>query len=240
MIEKFNKLDNSKKIPIIIITAIILITIIILVSSISNNKSKYNIVKEDINKELVYTIKSTKNGRFYVNVPYINIKNETIKSINEEIDSYIGDFINEDKVILSYEYDVNGKVLSLVIKVIDYDTDDLPIVYFKTFNINLETKGLVSDEELLNAYEVDSDEVNSTIEKQFTKWYKELIKEKYINEEECDYDCFLEYREVDEYMEDIAYYIDKGKLIVFKPFNIYSIYGEEEYFDEDDFKIIIK
>lgn len=240
MIEKFNKLDNSKKIPIIIITAIILITIIILVSSISNNKSKYNIVKEDINKELVYTIKSTKNGRFYVNVPYINIKDETIKSINEEIDSYIGDFINEDKVILSYEYDVNGKVLSLVIKVIDYDTDDLPIVYFKTFNINLETKGLVSDEELLNAYEVDSDEVNSTIEKQFTKWYKELIKEKYINEEECDYDCFLEYREVDDYMGDIAYYIDKGKLIVFKPFNIYSIYGEEEYFAEDDFKIIIK
>ena len=240
MIEKFNKLDNSKKIPIAIITAIVLIVIIILFAVFKDKGSSYEIIKEYDNKDLVYTVKSTKKDIFHVYVPYVNIKDSAIKEINEDINSYVDDYIDKEMVILSYEYDTNGKVLSLAVKTVDYENENYPLVYFKTYNINLETKKLISDNEILDAFDITSSDVNSAIEKQFKKWYKNLIKEGYFAESECDYDCFLDSRGVENYMDEISYYIDDGKLVVFKPFSFYSIYKEEEYFKEEDFKIIIK
>ena len=40
-------------------------------------------------------------------------------------------------------------------------------------------------------------------------------------------------------MDDVSYYIENGNLVVYKPFVFYSIFGEEEYFKEDDFKFMI-
>ena len=57
----------------------------------------------------------------------------------------------------------------------------------------------------------------------------------YIEEMECDYTCYLGYRGVTDYLEDINYYIKDGKLVVYKPFIYSSIFGEEEYFTEDSF-----
>lgn len=240
MIEKFNKMANSKKILIAIITAVVLIVLIILFAVFRNNGYSYEVIKEDDSKDLVYTIKSTENDIFHIYIPYVNIKDSSIKEINEDINSYVDDYMDKEMVILSYEYNVNGKVLSLAIKTVDYDNEDYPLVYFKTYNINLETKKLVSDSEMLDAFDINANDVNSAIEKQFKNWYNDLVKEEYFSKSTCDYDCFLEYRGVENYMDEIAYYIDNGKLIVFKPFSFYSIYKEEEYFKEDDFKIIIK
>lgn len=240
MIEKFNKLDNNKKIPIVITISVILLTLIIVYAFYINSEDRYKSIKEDTSKEIVYTIKETSDDVFYIKVPYINIKGSTIKSINEDIDSYVSEFIDKKMKISTYEYNINGKVLSLAVKTVDYYNEDMPEVYFKTYNINLDTLELVSDEELLNSYDVNSNDVSAAIEKQFEYWYKDLKKEKYLTEDVCDYECFLEYRGVEDYMENISYYIDKGKLIVFKPFSFYSVYKEEDYFKEDDFKIIIK
>jgi len=239
MIKKFNKLDNNKKIPIVITVSVILLTIIIVYTFFRNSESGYKSIKVDTNKELVYTLKETRDDVFYIKVPYININGSTIKSINEDIDSYLSEFIDTKMKISTYEYNINGKVLSLAIKTVDYYNEDMPIVYFKTYNINLDTLELVSDEELLNAYDINFNDVNNAMEKQFKYWYKELKKEKYLTEEECDYECFLEYRGVEDYMDNISYYIDEGKLVVFKPFSFYSVYKEEDYFKEDDFKFII-
>ena len=240
MIEKFNKLDNSKKIPIVIFTAIVLIVIIILFTVFSGNGSKYDHLKVDSKKGFVYTCNNIKNNDFNINVPCINIDGSSIKSINEDINSYVEDFIYNEMLNLSYEYNLNGKVLSLVIKVMDYNTKDVPKAYFKTYNINLETLELISDEELLNVYEVSLDTIETAIYKKFDTWYKEILEEGYFNEEDCDYDCFLENHAVEDYTEEVSYYIDRGKLVVYKPFTFYTIYGEDEYFDEDSFKFIVE
>ena len=40
-------------------------------------------------------------------------------------------------------------------------------------------------------------------------------------------------------MDSVYYYIENGKLYAYRPFNIYSVYGEEEYFTDESYKIYI-
>ena len=237
MIEKFNKLDNSKKIPIIISVGIILIVLVI-VLSLGLKGTNTSLVKENSKKAFVYTIDSKKNGDYFIDVPYVNIKGTSIKSINEDINSYVENFIDKDMVRLSYEFEINGKVLSLVIMAADYDTEDVPSIYFKTYNISLDTRDLLNDEDLLSAYDFSYDDVNASIEKKFEAWYEEL-KEEYFDEDECDYDCFLKYRDIGSYINDVNYYVKDGNLIAYKPFVFYSIFGEDYYFKDTDYKFEI-
>ena len=239
MIKAFNDMDNNKKIPLVIGIAVILIIIIILFSYFRKNNSDYKGLKEDVNKALVYTINSEENGIYFIKVPYLNINSSIGKEINEDIESFIEDFSDDEKLMLSYQYNINGKILSLVIKCVDYNAKYIPKAYFKTYNINLEEQKLLSDEELLAIYNIDSNKVSNFIENKFTYWYKDIIKNGYFAEEECDYLCFLEYREVDNYLDDVVYYIEQGNLVAYKPFVFYSIFGEENYFKEKDFKFEI-
>ncbi len=239
MIEKFNKMDNNKKIPILIGGTVVIIVLVILLSYFLNKDHDYKNMKEDKNKDYVYTVDSDRKDEFFIYIPKINIKGSTIENINKDIVSYLDDFIYEDMIRSNYEYEINGKVLSLVIKTVDYGNDDIPLVYFKTYNINLSNMQLLSDEELLSAYEVTLDDVSKSIEKKFKYWYKDLLKEEYFDEEDCDYECFLGNRDVENYTDDISYYIEKGNLVVYKPFVFYSIIGEEKYFKEEDFKFVI-
>ena len=239
MLNKFNRLDNDKKIPIVIGVAVALIVFIVVFSSYKPTGFDYNSLKEDNTKGFVYTINSRREDLFRVEVPYVNLGNALGKSVNEDIDSYVEDFIDKEKLTLSYDYNINGKVLSLVIKTINYDAKSIPEIYFKTYNINLEDMVLLGDEDLLGIYGMNSEKAEAVIESKFEYWYKDVQEKGYINEEECDYECFLKYRDVDGYLDNAVYYIDKGKLIAFKPFVFYSVFGEENYFKEKDFEFIL-
>ncbi len=239
MLDKFNRMDNSKKVPIVIFSAVILIVLIIIFSVFRNQNVGYKKIKEYENKSLVYTINSKENGIFHIEVPYLNIKDSYAKTVNEDINDFVLDFIDNEKVILDYDYNVNGNILSLVIKVVDYSEKNIPKSYFKTYNINLDTKELLYDDQVLANFNVTSLDVSNKIEKQFMNWYRDVTEKGYVEEEECDYECFLKYKEVDDYLDDVSYYIENGNLVVYKPFVFYSIFGEEEYFKEDDFKFMI-
>ena len=65
--------------------------------------------------------------------------------------------------------------------------------------------------------------------------YKDEVAQGYMEEAECNYECYLGYRGVDDYLSELNYYIKDGKLVVYKPFIYSSIFGEEEYFNEDSF-----
>ena len=239
MIKAFDKLDNSKKIPIVIGVAIVLIVFVTLVYYFKNKNVGYSDLKEDSTKAFVYTINSEKNDTYFMNVPYVNIQGAVAKEVNEDVDSFAAEFSNNEKIMLSYEYDINGRILSLLVKCVDYDVKYVPKVYFRTYNIDLENQKLLSDEELLSIYNITTTDVSNFIEKKFTYWYKDVVKQGYVEEKECDYICFLEYREVEDYLDDVVYYVERGNLVAYKPFVFYSIFGEEEYFKEKDFKFEI-
>ena len=78
----------------------------------------------------------------------------------------------------------------------------------------------------------------SLIKERFEYFFKDE-REKKIFDEECDYKCFLYMRRIENYTDNIYYYIDSAKLYVYKEFNTYSIYNEEKYYKNTDFKIEI-
>ena len=238
MKKKFNKLnDNTKKI-IIISLSILLILVIVLVFFIQNTNNNYKNIKQDKNKYLVYSKLEQDDEKYPKYIPYINIKSKQIDLVNQDIDNITKQFINTNSAI-TYEYDINGIILSIVIKIIDNKNEYTPEINFRTYNINLDKKELIADESLLDLFKITEEDVSKQIENKFISYYEDLVKQKYYVKEECDYKCFLKYKGIKNYNDNINYYIKDGNLIVYKPFVFYSIFNDEEYFTIDKFEFLI-
>ena len=69
--------------------------------------------------------------------------------------------------------------------------------------------------------------------------YEDEVYKGYLVKQECDYECFLGWREVDDYLDSVSYFVRDGKLIAYRPFTVYSVYGEEEYFTDKDYEFVI-
>ena len=204
--------------------------------ALKNNDSNYDKKLIDQNYDYVFTYSEINTGRFTKQVPHININ---ISSINDEIDSFVIDYLNKDDNIITYDYAVTNNVLSIVIRIISFTSENAPINYFKTFNINLDTLELISSKDLLSAFDVTEEFVQKKIEEQFKDYYYDLVFEEEVNESKCNLECFIERRGFFGYMQDINYYVDDGKLIVYKPFIINSSTWEYEYFKDEDFSFVI-
>lgn len=236
---KRKPLDKDTKFILMISLSVFAIIFMIFFVIQRNKNDNYNNIKEDKSNYIVYT-KYQKKGKVYsVYVPYVNIDSPIAKSINEDIDLFVSEFINSKKAMIAYDYNINGIILSLVVKVVDYDTKYAPQPYFRTYNINLNTLELLADEALINYYGITEGDVEVAIENQFHKYYDKIVEKKFYNEKECNYKCFLKYRDVENYSDEVVYYIEDGNLIVYKPFVFYSVYGEEDYFKEKHFKFLI-
>ena len=193
-------------------------------------EENYQKIKVSSGDYLVYTKYQAEDESYSILVPYINIKGEVVEAINQDIDLFLGEFLSSKHSNISYEYEINGIILSIVVKVIDYDTNYAPQPYFRGYNINLDTLELISNESLLDFFNINMDIVSTKISAQLLSYYNELVYEKYFQEDECNYSCFLKYRGIDNVLDNITFYVKNGKLVVYKPFTFASIYGEEEYF----------
>lgn len=234
-----NKIDKDTKFILMVSISVFVIIFIIFYASQRGKNDNFNNIKEDKSNYLVYT-KYEKKGKIYSTyIPYVNIDSEIVKSVNEDIDLFVSEFMSSKKANISYDYDINGIILSLVIKIVDYDTNYAPQPYFRTYNINLNTLELLSDEALFNYFGITEGDAEAAIEKQFNYYYDKIVEENYYTRQECNYKCFLKYREVDNYLDRAVYYIDDGNLIAYKPFVFYSVFGEEEYFKDKHFKFLI-
>lgn len=234
-----SKLSDGTKRRIVICITVVSIVLMIVVFYLKKQYDNLGNIKTYNNNYLVYTKKSNDKGHYYKNVPYLNIKSEVAKAINENISAFLEEYLDDDNVAISYEYDLSGDILSLVIKVTDYNTNYAPEIYFKSFNYNIKDESLVSDLKLLELFNTDESFVESVIESKFQDYYNEEVEEGYFDERECDYNCFLGYREVENYLDNVTYYVKNGKLVAFKPFIFSSIYGEEEFFKDEHFKFVI-
>lgn len=229
--------DMKKYLPAAIGT--ILIVALILYNYYIENYQNYNYIKKDKSQSLVYMKYNNNSEKYPIQVPYINIDSEQIDAVNDEIDRLIQSYVQKEKNVITYEYDINGIILSLVIKMINNNTGYAPTISFKTYNINLDRQIIVLDQDLLELYQVNTQDVEEKIKETFEAHYLNEVEQGYLIPQECDYTCFLEYREVENYLENVQYFVKKGQLIAYKPFIAHSIYGEENYFTEDDFEFLI-
>lgn len=224
---------------ITIIVAVASIILLLIYFRYKNSTIDYKNLKLDEDKYLVYTKYNDTSSKYTKEIPFINMKSEVIKEVNKDIKIFSNNFIDLENSALSYEYDINGIILSVVLKAVNNETEYAPEVYFRTYNINLETQEVLADVALLNYFDITEDVVEEKIKNRFEELYANIVDEGYFEIEECNYKCFMKWRNVESYLEDVNYYVKDGKLIVFKPFIFYSIFGEENYFKDSDFEFEI-
>ena len=201
---------NKKKAITLLILCISLIIVIILYQIYSNYRRDYNYLKEDRGEYLVYTRYNQNNKE----VPYINVASQEVKKLNNEIVDYCNEYVNIENLQIKYEYNISGNYLSVIIKVIDNEKK----LSFKSFNVNLKTRKSLTEDELLQYFKVDKDIVSASIYNKFVDMYNEEVKEGYIEGNLCDFECYMNYREVDDYLSDVSLAIKNGKLTAYKPF----------------------
>lgn len=236
---RFKRLDSESKKILIISLTIFVIIFLVAYFFIRKEEDNYNKIKEDKSKFLIYTKYEKTNTKYQKHVPFINLKGDVIKQVNKDIDLFANDFIGTSKCLFLYEYDINGIILSIVLKAVDYSTDFASEVHFRSYNINLSTLEVISDEALLDFFGTNEVSVESLIENKFRYFHQDLIKNDYYQADECNYECFLSYRNVQNYLDNVSYYVKDGNLIAYKPFISSSIYGEEEYFGSKDFEFLL-
>lgn len=189
----------------------------------------YKEIKEDTGLGLIYSTEDSTNDR---NIPYINIKN--FDSVNNRINEFAKTY-NGKEDIISYEYNVNGIILSLIISAV-YEEEDVPTVSFLSYNINLDEGKVIADSALIDYYGLSIGNIDEIVKDKFNEHYKKEIEKGFITENECDFDCYLGVR--GDYKK-YAYYISDGNLYAYVPFDNYSFYGEEKYFKDEDFKMFL-
>lgn len=220
------------KIVSLSLTALILIVAAFFVYDFFTNKLDMNYQKllYDKSKDIVYSVQDDDIIETD-KLPRININNNVMNKINEEIVNSYYDYSAMTTNWYTYEYNVSGSILSIIIKSSQkYNDAEYYDVKYKSYNINLKTMKVLTDEEIFKKFNIKEEKVEYFIAYKFLNYYNDLVDKKYFTEKECDFNCFLESKNVVDYMSDNNYYIRDNHLEVYKAFNIYSEYKEEDYF----------
>ena len=223
-------MEKNKSIIVKFSIGIVVVLLVLLLYSFYNSSvDNYNILKKNKSEQLVYTKSLKKSGSFYQYIPSLNIDDDISQLINADIDNFLSSYSNNN-VGISYEYNVHGKILSLVIVVEDYGyVEGASILYFKTYNIDLKRLVVVSDNKLLDYFNMSFSDVNQKLDEKLYGYYEDILKEDLIDYS-CDYQCFLESRDFSSSIDDVQYYVRDGKLFAYKPYTYI-------FLDSDDYKI---
>lgn len=205
---------------------------------ISKNSQNFNKLKIDSSKSLVYTGSTIQAGDYYQYIPFVNINDKIGTVINNNIQEYVAQF-EKEKIGITYEYNINGVILSLIIKVHDHSyAESATIFSFQSYNINLQNKDIVSNNTLFQYFNINENDIQSSLTNGFNYYYEKLVKENIIDSSQCDYNCFINGREFNSDLQDVQFYVRDGNLIAFKPYVTFSYHEESEQIC--DFEILSK
>lgn len=250
-----DNIKNNKKarmdysLILMIFFILVAISCVIIYFVMANQKINTYIKKQDINKEYIYTQKKSENKNSesgiieYDQVPAINLKGAKYRQLNNQILNNYQELVKANHYIYyGYQFDQSKNILSLVIKYIDYPKQTIhPIFYFDTYHIDLESGNILTDQDLLEKYKVSKKQVRVYLEAKFKKYYTDIVKNGYYTKKQCSYDCFLKNRGISkDYLENISFYVEDGKLTLFKYYYRDSIYNEIEFFTDDSYQFLIK
>ena len=201
-----------------------------------------DIKKIDDGKDLIYTYytKAENEENSYdleLNIPYINIDNETIQKYNEEIkQTYIQKAENtlqtENKNIiysLEYQATIENDILSLVIRANLKEGSNAQRLIIQTFNYDLKNNKEVTLEEIINQKQLNKDEIQNKIKDEITSEQQRVEDLKTLG-----YNIF------ERNPEDEMYKIENSQEFFIKDGKIYIIYayGNENLTREMDLVIV--
>ena len=189
--------ENKKKVLVFVLVTVILLTITIVLSLITNNGKKADklLLAEDyiIKRETSY---SKEKGL----IPIINLKGEKITEINNEIISKYYSVVSNDIDEFKYEYYTYKGILSLLITVTYYNDSEYGNIEYYSYNIKVDENKVLSNKELYNYLNIDSEDVTKILDKKMDSYFKK--------------DTLNQELSFDEYKEIIGYEDKNNKLII--------------------------
>ena len=146
-----------------------------------------NIKKIDEAQELVYTYYTKNENKknsydLNLNIPYINIDNETIAVYNEEIkQTYEATaeriLQTENKNIIysmQYEATIENDILSLIIRVNLKEGSNAQRLIIQTFNYDLKNNKEINLEEMINLKQLNTNDVQNKINEEINSEYQRV------------------------------------------------------------------
>lgn len=211
-----------------------------------NQLEEYNtslqIKRNDESQGLVYTYytkEETKENSYdlNLNIPYINIDNETIKSYNEEIKQTFEEKAEDvlqtenQNIIYSVQYEatIENDILSLIIKSNLKQSASAQRVIIQTYNYDLKNNKEITLEEMINNKQLKVDDVEKKIKDEIT------VEQQKVNDLKS-----LGYNIFERNPEDEMYKVQNSKEFFMRDGKIYIIYayGNENLTSEMDLVII--
>lgn len=191
-------------------------------------------------KKNIYTEESSNDSK----LPKINIDSSDGNAINEYLDTLYQKYTSDGKSKFNYTYFEYQNILSILIIIDSYDEEtDSYIRKYMSFNIDKETKKYINKEELVNLLNSDLSTVKTKVESRLNDFYQDEINEKYVEPNECDFDCYISYlRNLDVILEDVVLVIEDNRLVAYTNFDT-TFSDDAEYFmnkTENYYRTIIK
>lgn len=237
---KIGKFEVNKKLFITFVVVVGLTIILLLVRHFVNNR--YEKYKLDKNEDYIYDYVTYSASE--TSIPYINLNTDFAKVLNGQLEKLYSSYKNSNSSTnsLSYRFNVSGNYLSLVLIFKKMDSSNRLQFDFKSYVFDLSDGArALSDTEILNLFNIDNNYVEKQINNKFKNKYLDEVKKDIISSSKCDYNnCYLKLREVSDLLSGVNYYIENDSLVVYRSFQTYSIYDEQDYFTRADFRFLIK
>ena len=206
------------------------------------NNSSCEVKKIDKNKDIVYTNyentdKSANNYEMNVNLPYINIKNQSVQDYNENIKNIFQAKAEEvlkstnSNVIYTVKYEayIENNILSLIIYSDLKQDASAQRIIIQTFNFNLETNKELTLEDIIKIYELDEKTVQDKIDNEIKTEEKKAEDLKALG-----YNVFTRDTKSDMYKikNDTEFFVHNNNLYI-----IYA-YGNDKLTSERDIVVM--
>jgi hypothetical protein len=238
------KLTTNQKIYVFLaFIALILILFLTLIAPLFTKKSSYdyNSEKLDTSKDYVYT--STENINAFdkktkEEIPYLNVSGPSAEKINKQI---LKDY-NTIKTGNYYTYDyrayISNNYLSIVVTTTSVTSGDsgYELTKYYIYNYDLATKSILSNTKLLHDFGISEAQIKLYLKNKFINYYYAMINAGYITKKNCTYKQFLLNKGINNYLDDTSYSVEKGSLILYRPFavtptaNDYLFFTSSSYF----------
>lgn len=235
---KIGPVEVNKKLFITMVVVLGLALVATFVKSIYVNR--YNKYKVNTKEDFVYTRKEFKKSDSAI--PYINLNTNYAKELNQQLYDLFENYRDSDTSAnsISYRYNINANIVSVVIILKSINDNDELNFDFVTYVFDLD-KGakVLSDEEIIGRYNLSESDVSKELEKQMKNKYDYEVEQE-ILPDTCTYDnCFLKLRGIDNYLDNANYFIENDQLVIYRSYDVYSEYSEEDIYTRDDFKFYI-
>ena len=214
---------------------------IVFLQILLKEKHGENVEKIDKEKELVYTIYSNneKKENSYdldINIPYINIDNESTKKYNEEMNTFINKAKNSLKeegknIIYTVQFAsvIEDNILSVIVRSNLKQASSAQRIIIQTYNYDLKYEKEITLEEIIDMKRLNKDSIQNKIKEEI-----QIEQKKVEDLKSLGYNIFE--RDIDNDMYEIKntkqFFIKNGKLYIMYP------YGNDAITSEMDFVII--